>query len=141
MKQRLFIGFRLSSEIQDYLVAIQNQLGRKSPVCWVRRENLHLTLRFLGETEAGLIRPISTSLSQLAANYAPVTLTLTELGYFPNADRPNVVWAGMKGDIRPMQQLRAEIDLMLDSHGFKRDRYGFNPHLTLGYIKKGIVLW
>ena len=138
---RFFIAFHLPSGITRYLMQVGQQLRRELPprvVRWVRPKNMHLTLRFMGDTKTDLIRPISDQLTQIAARSAPATLQLSELGYFPNANRPNVMWAGVSGDTAQLATMRIEIDQMLDQFGFKRDRFGFTPHLTLCYFKKGV---
>jgi RNA 2',3'-cyclic 3'-phosphodiesterase len=99
-------------------------------------DNLHLTLKFLGDTDPDLVPEIGSLLAQKAAAHRgqPCVITLTGLGVFPNAQRPNVLWAGIHG-AEMLVALAEELETALEPLGFARERRPFVPHLTLARVK------
>jgi len=97
-------------------------------------ENLHLTLKFLGDTPRTLLDEIRNALQQATENVPAHDIELTGLGTFPNLARPAVVWAGL----RPVDHLKviaARLDLLLKPLGYMPEARAFHPHLTLARVK------
>ena len=127
---RLFIALEIPPEIRDVLaVFLEEWRGIAPRVKWVRAENLHVTLKFLGETEGSKLDEIESELSTIRSSH-PVTLEFSGLGFFPNERRPRVFWAGMQSspNLRP---IAVGIDRGLHKLGFPLDDRPFTPHLTL----------
>jgi RNA 2',3'-cyclic 3'-phosphodiesterase len=97
-------------------------------------EPFHLTLKFLGDTDAGLLEQISQTADEVAANHCHIEVQLTGLGAFPRPERPSVVWAGL-APIQPLQMLAAELESKLEQRGFEPERRPFEPHITLARVK------
>ncbi len=136
---RLFIAINLSPELLDSLQQVQRQLQRKLaayPLRWARPEGIHLTLKFLGDTEIARIDEVSDALMQVGRRHAPFELSVGRLGMFPNASRPNVLWVGVNDEDRLLQQLAADVDKTMARLGWKRERRPFQGHLTLARVKK-----
>ncbi len=137
-KIRLFVAIDLPEEVKDLLAATAVQLGHHLPkraVRWVHREQMHLTLRFLGDTAVAQLPGLQQELTQLAAQHQPFRLRLSGVGAFPNQKRPRVVWVGLAGDVAPLKLLQSELEDRMVGLGWSREKRLFNPHLTLGRVK------
>src|SRR5712691_10791868 len=127
---RLFVALELPAAVRENLGALLKALRAVSPQTrWVRPENLHLTLKFIGEmpeTEFAVIRNALAA----ARSDQPVTLEFRVLGFFPNEKRPRVFWAGIEASSN-LKTLAAEIDRAMEKLGIPREQRPFSPHLTL----------
>ena len=136
---RLFIALEIPSNILDQLSALQNQLKDKTPartVRWIRPEGIHLTLKFLGDVPASSQARLERAVAKAAENHASFTLTATQLGCFPNLNRPRVVWVAIQQDLAALSALRDAIEKHVAPLGYPTDKRPFNPHLTLGRIQR-----
>lgn len=127
---RLFVAIEIPTEIRKALAVFLRELRGIAPQAkWVRAENLHVTLKFLGETEPTRVRAIEKALGSIRSGQ-PVTLEFRGLGYFPNEKRPRVFWAGMEtsGNLKTLAE---EIDQGLHKLGFPLEDRPLTPHLTL----------
>lgn len=104
---------------------------------WVRPEAIHLTLRFLGDTEARRIESLTTGLAAIAARHAPIRMRVRELGVFPHWRRPRVLWVGVHARGEALGPLHEEIEAMAGAMGYEPARGEFSPHLTLARFKSG----
>lgn len=100
----------------------------------VSLDGLHVTLKFLGDTEEGLISEITTVMKRVAAREAVVEVRLTGLGVFPNLQRPSVVWVGMR-NAELLARLAGGLDAELVPLGFVPESRPFQPHLTVLRLK------
>jgi len=127
---RLFVAIEIPEDIRSALAAFVNELRKAAPQAkWVRPQNLHVTLKFLGHTDASNLDSIRAALKTIRARQ-PVTLEFRGLGFFPNEKRPRVFWAGMESSSN-LQPLAAEIDRAMYKLGFPLEDRPFTPHLTL----------
>ncbi len=136
---RAFIAIELGAELKRSLESVQIKL-RDAPsarrVRWVSPENMHLTLKFLGNIDAARIPDFSAALNRVAAQYAPFELTAHALGCFPNTRRPNVVWVGLEGNLIALTKLANDIDVACTALGVAPEERAFSPHLTLGRVSR-----
>ena len=127
---RLFVAIEIPEEIREAIAAFLKELRAIAPqVKWVHAENLHLTLKFLGEVEAGKLGAIRNTLAAIRTKH-PVTLDFRGLGFFPNEKRPRVFWAGIEASSN-LKSLAAGMDHVLHRLGFPLEDRPFTPHLTL----------
>lgn len=127
---RLFIAIGIPDDVRNELVAFLRELRAIAPAAkWVRTENLHVTLKFLGHTEPEKLGAIEQALKALRSPL-PVALQVRGLGFFPNEKRPRVFWAGMEAspNLRPLAE---DIDRAMNQLGFPPENRPFAPHLTL----------
>src|SRR6185437_12270328 len=96
---------------------------------WIRPENLHVTLKFIGHVDAGKLDAIRAALSEIHAD-GPVEMRFRGLGFFPNGKRPRVFWAGTEASPN-LAPLAAEIEAGLEKAGIAAETREFAPHLTL----------
>jgi 2'-5' RNA ligase len=132
---RCFIAIELSQEIKDALSEIQGNLRKNvSDVKWVRPENIHLTLKFLGHISKDTVEEVKSALTQIAANIKPFRLRLSAPGAFPKPERPRVVWVGIDEGNKESLSLANLIEGKLAHLDIEKEEREFHPHLTLGRI-------
>jgi 2'-5' RNA ligase len=131
---RCFIAIKIP--LFESLRPVLKALGRMGgPVKAVDAENLHVTLKFLGNTAADLVPQIVSLLQQAASGVGtPCVFDVRALGAFPHAERPQVIWAGLEG-IELLSTLAGDLETGLEPLGFAREGRPFAPHLTLARIK------
>ena len=102
---------------------------------WVAEENLHITLKFLGEQPAGSVEDLRATLADVAARCRPLTLRLGGVGAFPNLRAPRVVWLAVEREPN-LELLHHEIEVACASLGHEVDGRAFRPHVTLGRARE-----
>jgi RNA 2',3'-cyclic 3'-phosphodiesterase len=132
---RLFVALEIPAAVRENLATLIDELraadaaSSKSNPRWVRPENLHVTLKFIGHVEADKLDAIHAALAEVRSGSA-VELRFRGLGFFPNDRRPRVLWAGMDASAN-LVPLASEIDAGLEKLGIPRETREFAPHLTL----------
>ncbi|MCK4941094.1 RNA 2',3'-cyclic phosphodiesterase [candidate division WOR-3 bacterium] len=121
----------IRKKIDDF---IQIEAKRELPIKWVKFDNLHITLKFLGEIDEKKKVEITPVIREIGKRYSPFNAQLTGLGCFPNPRNPRVLWLGVKEGSEMLCNIAAEIEKALARFGFKEEKR-FHPHLTIGRIK------
>ena len=134
-RKRLFVALELPASVRAALGEIAAQLRRAagSNVRWTDPKGIHLTLKFIGEVPAERLEAIRGALAGIRAA-RPIEAAFRGIGWFPNARRPRVFWAGVEAD-EGLAALAAEIEHALEPLGIEREEREFHPHLTLARIK------
>jgi len=133
---RCFVGLRLGPVAQGALVRGLERLGRReSGVRWVRPDQLHVTLSFLGQVDAASVAEIAAALAHAGAG-APLRLGLDGVGHFPPRGAPRVLWAGLGGNLDALSALQARVEEALLGAGVETDGKPFHAHVTLGRVKR-----
>jgi 2'-5' RNA ligase len=127
---RLFVALEIPAAVRDNLATLIKDLRTSDPKArWVRPENLHVTLKFIGEAPPDKLDAIRSVLSGVCSEQL-VELKFRGLGFFPNEKHPRVLWANM--DASPnVKSLAGDVDRALEALGFPREQRPFTPHLTL----------
>ena len=132
---RLFVALEIPSAVRDNLAVLIEELraadaaATKNKARWVRAENLHVTLKFIGNVDAGKLDAIRAALGEVSSS-GIVELRFRGVGFFPNEKRPRVLWTGAVASPN-LASLAAEIDTRLEKPGIAREAREFAPHLTL----------
>jgi 2'-5' RNA ligase len=105
-------------------------------VAWVARDNVHLTLKFLGNVETARLGGVERALAVAAAGQPSFELTLHGLGAFPSRTRPRVLWAGVAAGASELTALAARVDEVLAALDFPRETRPFAAHATLGRVRE-----
>jgi 2'-5' RNA ligase len=132
---RLFVALEVPDQVRDGFAALIAELRgadssfSKSRARWVRPENLHVTLKFIGHVDAGKLDAIRAALAEVRLD-SPVELRFRGLGFFPNGKRPRVFWAGIEASPN-LAPLAGEIEARLAKVGISGETREFAPHLTL----------
>jgi RNA 2',3'-cyclic 3'-phosphodiesterase len=130
---RLFIAIAIPEDVRETLAQCIRELRGVAPDAkWVRAENLHVTLKFLGETDPAKLPAIQRQLASIN-HMEPVSCNFHGLGFFPNQRYPRVFWVGMETSVR-MILLAENIDEEMNEIGFPLDKRAFTPHLTLARL-------
>ncbi|MCI0372004.1 MAG: RNA 2',3'-cyclic phosphodiesterase [candidate division NC10 bacterium] len=133
---RLFIAINVDSALRAPLAAVQATLkSTATPVSWVKPENLHFTLKFLGEVPESRLPALQETFRSSVAGIGRFILSLAGLGTFPPRGRPRVVWVGVEHGVDEMRTLQGRIDETLLPLGFARETRPLHPHLTLGRVR------
>jgi 2'-5' RNA ligase len=133
---RVFIAIDLDPKIRQTIKSIQDHLRTiDCNVTWVRPENVHLTLKFLGEINPKRIDSLIPELSNALQNIDPILTKLTQLGAFPSIQYPRVLWIGLKDHHQQIFQLVSSLEKRLATIGFKKERKAFSLHITIGRIR------
>jgi 2'-5' RNA ligase len=134
---RCFIAIELPEEIKRGLRELQAQLkaANQAPVKWVEPENIHLTLKFLGNVATDRLNEIGQATTNAVRGTSPFSLEVRELGVFPNPRRVQIVWVGLSGEVEKLTILQQRIESGLAKLGFAPENRRFTPHLTLARLR------
>ncbi|MGD8229934.1 MAG: RNA 2',3'-cyclic phosphodiesterase [Desulfobacteraceae bacterium] len=137
MKIRSFLAFELPLEIKKTVARISGELRQSSlNARWVKVDNIHLTVVFMGNIETEDIPAIARGVEEVCQTFGPFDLCLKGIGCFPNRRNPRVLWLGLDGDLEPMSEFRDALQAHLTGFGIKEEKRKFKPHLTLGRFRK-----
>ena len=100
----------------------------------VSPDRLHLTLKFLGDTEEGLVPEIVSAIREACAGVPPFSMPVRGTGAFPNLSRPSVLWVGLEGG-EPLGRIAKSLDADLAALGFERESRAWSPHVTLARVR------
>ncbi len=135
-KIRIFIGIDLPSYVKEKILKIQRHLASTSnKIKWVQKNNLHITLKFLGYIEPNTIELISNKLKKTISKKSNFKITLSKIGAFPKINYPKIIWVGIENEIEKMQNLFKDIDKSLYQLGFNKEKRKFHSHITIGRVK------
>ncbi len=142
---RTFVAIEIPHDVKKLLRAGQDRLRelpalreRPSVLRWTNTDNLHLTLRFLGETETGRRDFLQDGLANIAAGHAPFTLALSRLGCFRSWSNLRVLWVGIRSESEALQALQADVESLARRVGFAPERNSFSPHITLARTVRNV---
>ena len=134
---RAFIAVELPSGLKNELAELETQLKKASPpvVKWVDPNSIHVTLKFLGEVSEDSIEELMLAIEEAAQGILPFQFEVRGVGAFPNLERPQVLWTGVKGELEKIAQLQKRIESNTEQLGFPRESRVFSPHLTMGRVR------
>ena len=133
--KRLFAAIKIypSETFLQVYYGLKTNL-KNDKIKWVDTKNIHITLKFFGETEEERIPEITDRLNEIAQNNSSFVLDIRNTGIFGSSYKPRVIWFGIEKN-EQLTVLASEVLNAMDEIGFKRDRQNFVPHLTVGRIK------
>ncbi len=134
---RLFIAIQISSDIIKKITEISNYFQTQVPsdlMKWVDPANLHITIKFLGETPEKKIEQINAILLQSVEGWVPFDLSIEGLGMYPHHRQPRTLWLDVKGN-GSLVAYHKNLDELLQKAGFEKDRKPYSPHLTLARVR------
>ena len=132
---RSFIALELPLTIRSALAELQQELKRcNADIRWVKPDNIHLTLKFLGEVKEDRIDGIIKAVRDVCDRYGQLRLEVRGLGVFPNRRSPRVLWVDVPDD-GLLAGLQKDIEEAMALAGFKSEKRGYTPHLTIGRFR------
>ena len=123
---------QILSRIASILSSLQSLGGDLKPV---ERENIHLTLKFLGNVSAPRLGEVKSSLQQVI--FSAFTTEIKGAGAFPNLNHMNVVWVGVNEGWSQVEQIYEQVEKILSGLGFRREHRPFSPHITIARVRSG----
>jgi 2'-5' RNA ligase len=135
---RAFIAIEMSPEIQRRLDQVSDELKlrlKDIPVRWVPVENIHLTLKFLGDVSVANLEVLKKILQSEIAGHHPFEMSVGELGAFPSIRRPRVIWVKVQAPAE-LDAVQHGIETESTRLGYSREERAFSPHLTLGRVSR-----
>jgi len=137
---RTFIAAPLGSSVHTFLAQHQQRLAHQpwsKRIRWIAQENVHLTLRFLGDTTTAQVETLHRLLQASLTTLPAFDITVMQPGPFPTTKRPRVVAAPVKRN-PTLEQLVATIETQVIKAGFKAEDRAFRGHITIGRVKRSI---
>ncbi|NQT39834.1 MAG: RNA 2',3'-cyclic phosphodiesterase [Planctomycetes bacterium] len=137
---RTFVAVEIGAEIRSRAGELIEQL-RDTPanVKWVDPANMHLTLKFLGEIPTAEIPRICKAVGEATAPVAPFPMEVRGAGAFPTVRRPRTVWLGTEAGGEDLVSLHGRIETALAELGFRTEHRRFQPHLTIGRVRRSPI--
>lgn len=136
---RTFIALELPAQLRAAVIDYIKQLRDKVPganASWSREDNLHLTLKFLGDVPVARIDDVSAAASAAACASGPFELILAGSGVFSSRGKPSVLWIGIEDPRGGLQRVQQRLEEECAARGFTRDARAYHPHLTVARIRK-----
>ncbi|MDO9575002.1 MAG: RNA 2',3'-cyclic phosphodiesterase [bacterium] len=132
---RLFVAIELPEDIREELVVVEEKLENFFKARWVAKDNIHLTLKFLGDVEEKMLEDIKKTVSEISQKNHRFDLTLEDIGGFPNLKRPRVLWIGVEQGKKNTMCLMEQLEKELTNFGIKPEKREKSPHITIGRVK------
>ena len=137
--KRLFLAIPIKTADNGFVPLIdglKSQLAHEKRINWVRPQNIHLTLKFIGDTPNEDIPKIIEAVEEMLKNHKSFTMDFNRIGIFGSRYAPRVLWMGMNETPQELYNLEEDTLTAFDKLGYLRDRQNFVPHITLGRIKE-----
>lgn len=135
MTNRLFVALEIPDEILERIIFIRDSVyGSSTNVKWEPKDKLHITLKFLGDTETNKIDGIRTCIGEIVRNYTSIDLEFNKFGMFYRDKNPSILWLGLNKNVA-LKQLFLELEKGISSFGFLKEKRDFKPHLTILRVK------
>ncbi|MCX7940673.1 MAG: RNA 2',3'-cyclic phosphodiesterase, partial [Endomicrobia bacterium] len=136
---RTFIAVELEKNVLDTIGDFVFKTYREidsNKISWVKKENLHITLKFLGEINEKQVEVVKSVLDSVVKNIKEFKIIIEGIGVFPKIDFPRVLWLGIKDGAQKISELANFIDNELSNKGFAKEQKEFVAHLTIARIKQ-----
>jgi len=132
---RIFISVFVPKEIVNIKEMLKTTIDTRGiKIRWIQDGNMHLTLKFIGNTTEKSIDSINNAIHDLVKDTPFINLSISGTGCFSKRDRANTLWVGIKGDLDKLEQLILNINNKLEPLGFPIERRKFLPHITIARI-------
>lgn len=137
---RAFLAVEIPQRVRTYVWrTIEDEQQKGMPIKWVKVENMHITLKFLGDIDEPQQADISRTVKQITGQHEIFTVNLKDIGCFPDPKYPRVLWVGVEKGSEELCTLAREIDEQLVRLGFRKEKR-FHPHLTIARMRKPCVV-
>ena len=134
---------RLANLQEDVRAQLSRDLTNEVRIAWVPPPSIHLTIKFLGDTDEDLVAPMHRAIEQAVRPHLPLHIPLERMGVFPRAQQPRVLWVGplerwaQSDDAPRLRALHQAVEAACHTFGFAPEGRPLSPHLTLARIKAG----
>ncbi len=136
---RTFIAIELPASIKDALSKIQDELKAGLPkVSWVKPQNLHLTLKFLGEISPEQLDAVKRIITEVSQGTVAFKIKLDDLGVFPDLRNARIIWLGISQDTIA-KQITGLLETKIADIGIAKEKREFSAHITIGRIRARLL--
>ena len=133
---RTFIAIETPPTVTKVALSLQSSVKvNPKAVRWVRKENIHITLRYIGPTAPGEVEKINRLLSEIVGQNSDLSLNISGTGCFPKKERPRILWLGVDGDVVELKLLVEMINSEMDQLGYPQEERNYSPHISIGRIR------
>ncbi|MBU1061178.1 MAG: RNA 2',3'-cyclic phosphodiesterase [Candidatus Omnitrophica bacterium] len=133
---RAFVAIEIDEPNKQKLSDLITQFKKSNTqIKWVTENQMHLTLKFLGNIDGSLVPNISEALKNISENFTQFNIKLSKIGAFPNLQRPRVIWIGIDKGKENVILLANSVETALERLNFAKEKREFKTHLTLGRVK------
>lgn len=137
-KIRTFIAVPVPVFVQENIGILESDLKQyRADVKWVPKENIHITLKFLGDVDETRVEELVETTQRTVSGLKPFTLSVKGTGLFPDRRRPRILWVGVDMEVDRLADLAARIDEAAIGLGFEKERRKFSAHITIGRVRSG----
>ena len=136
---RTFVAVKVSDDVARALIGLQSNLKKQLggvPIRWCSRNQLHITLVFLGNVSVDRVVELVGALERACEGISSMKFSAAGVGAFPSKDRPRVIWAGIEGDVATLCELQRRVASATHGFGDPTEDREFHPHLTLGRLSR-----
>lgn len=135
--KRMFVALDLPDALKDEIsrCAAFREKGYRG-ISWVKPENMHLTLKFLGDTDEGRLDRLRSTLAELAASHGRFAVSYSGIGRFGKGGYASSIWVGVHEQTGTLARLEADIETAMVPLGFEREGKQFSPHITVCRVKE-----
>ena len=137
-KLRLFIAIPIPEPVRDEIIRVQQEMQPLVPrdaVRWIKPDQFHLTLRFLGDVPVAVLEKLKESVNAVCRNARPLSLRAEGVGFFPNPRSPRVIWVGIDDREGRLGDLQKQIETVAGQFSSEPGEKNFTGHVTLGRLK------
>ncbi len=136
--ERIFLAIDIPEKIKEQINNFNEELKKLGVVAnFVEKENLHINLKFFGDTEKKEKERINEKIKEVSENFNSFQLKAKDIDVFPNMNHIKVVWVGVEDKKDNLSNLQKELENEFEKIGIKKENRKFVPHITLCRIKSG----
>ena len=133
---RTFIAVPVPEPLFNLREKLKATISEKTgKIRWLRKDQIHLTMKFLGDTTEDSINDVRHVMQKVADEFKPFNISIQKTGCFPKIERPRVMWIGVSGELDKLYQLVEKIQKKLNPLGFPKDEKKYHPHITIARAK------
>ncbi|MBF0224803.1 MAG: RNA 2',3'-cyclic phosphodiesterase [Desulfobacterales bacterium] len=137
---RAFIAVEIPQNIFPFLKKtcenFKSIIKKTNRISWVNIENIHITLKFLGDINIDAIDKIKEAIKITAKQISPFSLKLKEIGVFPSVRKPRVIWLGISENVKKLITLNEILEDNMEKIGFSKEEKQFKAHITMARVKE-----
>jgi len=138
--KRTFVAIPISEEVMELIKSIRKEFNRLEKfVRFVRPESVHITLKFIGDTNEYDFEGIVSNIKKSVASIVPFKVTINGTGVFPDTRRPRVFWLGIIEGLENLRNISLSLNRELAKMGFEEEKREFRGHVTIGRVKRPLL--
>ncbi len=132
----MFIAIEIEKRVKDRILEFLNHLKKSDlGIRWVAPENLHVTVKFIGDIDPIILPSLIESLENVASHFCPFTIQIENIGAFPATKKPRILYTGLGDREETLPRMVEEIEEELEKYGINRESKQYVGHITVGRTK------